>query len=235
MHSRSEDAVPPGPMQQAAMTELPIPAGQSQRCRARHSLVPLVPRDARRRSVRAVLTRVGDPQELVSGALIFTVRRSALALMCENIDEWIAPANGESAESRAQSGTESPESDAPTVLVVDDQPEIGPMVRDILESAGYVVLLTAEALRLAQHQAIAISLLLVDVVMPTMDGRELARRILSLRPTIKVVLMSGYEVSGLAESGWLFIQKPFGVKALAQKIADTLNKGQGHGPSEPGL
>ena len=214
MHSQSDDAVPPGPMQQAAMTELPIPAGQSQRCRAKHSLA------------------------VVSGALIFTVRRSALALMCENIDEWIAPANGESAESRAQSGTESPESDAPTVLVVDDQPEIGPMVRNILESAGYVVLLTSdplEALRLAQHQAIAISLLLVDVVMPTMDGRELARRILSLRPTIKVVLMSGYEVSGLAESGWLFIQKPFGVKALAQKIADTLNKGQGHGPSEPGL
>jgi CheY-like chemotaxis protein len=106
------------------------------------------------------------------------------------------------------------------------------MVRDILESAGYVVLLTSdplEALRLAQHQAIAISLLLVDVVMPTMDGRELARRILSLRPTIKVVLMSGYEVSGLAESGWLFIQKPFGVKALAQKIADTLKRAKATG------
>ena len=70
--------------------------------------------------------------------------------------------------------------------------------------------------------------------MPTMDGRELARRILWLRPTIKVVLMSGYEVSGLAESGWPFIQKPFGVKALAQKIADTLTEGQGRERSEPG-
>jgi CheY-like chemotaxis protein len=215
-------------------------------------------------TARAVLTRVGDPQQIggpersLRRAILsegpslgcgrqfltyayhsgrFGRERPAAALMCENTDEWIAPGDGESATPRVQADTESPESDAPTVLVVDDQPETGPMVRDILESAGYVVLLTAdplEALHLAQHRPVAISLLLVDVVMPTMDGRELARRILLLRPTIKVVLMSGYEVSGLAESGWPFIQKPFGVKALAQKIADTLTEGQGRGPSEPG-
>ena len=114
---------------------------------------------------------------------------------------------------------------APTILAVDDQPDIGPMARDILEPAGYVVLLTSdplEAIRMARHRPGDIDLLLVDVVMPLMDGRELARRMLSLRPQMKVMLMSGYEVSGLAETGWPFIAKPFGIQELTQKIADTL-------------
>jgi two-component system, cell cycle sensor histidine kinase and response regulator CckA len=69
-------------------------------------------------------------------------------------------------------------------------------------------------------------LLLVDVVMPLMDGRELARRMLSLRPQMKVMLMSGYEVSGVADTGWPFIAKPFGMQELTQKIADTLREGR---------
>ncbi len=161
----------------------------------------------------------------VSAAFVFEMERSALTLACEQIDEWIAQANGEAPSSRAPSRTESPVPRAPTILVVDDQPDIGPMARDILESAGYVVLLTSdplEAIRLARHRPGDMDLLLVDVVMPLMDGRELARRMLSLRPQMKVMLMSGYEVSGLAETGWPFIAKPFGIQELTQRIADTL-------------
>src|SRR6266852_5131802 len=76
--------------------------------------------------------------------------------------------------------------------------------------------------RMSRHRPGDIDLLLVDVVMPLMDGRELARRVLSLRPKMKVMLMSGYEVSGLAETGWPFIAKPFGIEELLQKVADTL-------------
>src|SRR5216683_1472050 len=76
--------------------------------------------------------------------------------------------------------------------------------------------------RSTRHRPGDIDLLLVDVVMPLMDGRELARRMLSLRPKIKVMLMSGYEVSGLAEAGWPFIAKPLGIEELLQKVADTL-------------
>jgi CheY-like chemotaxis protein len=152
-----------------------------------------------------------------SAAVVFDLERPVLGLACEKIDQWIAEANG--APSSAPRGI--------TILVVDDQPDIGPLARDILEPAGYVVLLTSdplEAIRMARHRPGDIDLLLVDVVMPLMDGRELARRILPLRPKMKVMLMSGYEVSGLVETGWPFIAKPFGIQDLAQRVADTLRE-----------
>ncbi len=85
-----------------------------------------------------------------------------------------------------------------TILVVDDDPSVGSLVRDILGSEEYLVLFThdpVEAMHLARQRPGDIDLLLVDVVMPLMDGRELARRVLALRPTAKVLLMSGYEIS----------------------------------------
>ena len=59
-----------------------------------------------------------------------------------------------------------------------------------------------------------IDLLLVDVVMPMMDGRELARRVLEIRPKVKILLMSGFEVTGLQDTGWPFIAKPFNISEL---------------------
>jgi len=152
---------------------------------------------------------------VADAAIIFEIERPALALACERIDEWIVHANGEpSAAPRVT-----------TVLVVDDDAEVGPLARDVLQSAGYVVLFTSdplEAVRMARHRPGEINLLLVDVIMPLMDGRELARRLLVIRPNMKVLLMSGYEVSGLTETGWPFIAKPFNVTALAQKVADLV-------------
>jgi CheY-like chemotaxis protein len=164
---------------------------------------------------------------IVSSALVFEMERSALRLACEQIDGWIAQANSEPSSFEAQACADSPVLRVSTILVVDDQPDIGPMARDILEPAGYVVLLTSdplEAVRMARHRPGDIDLLLVDVVMPLMDGRELARRMLLLRPQMKVMLMSGYELSGLVETGWPFIAKPFGIQELTQKIADTLRE-----------
>jgi len=116
---------------------------------------------------------------------------------------------------------------AASILVVDDQSEIGRMARDILESAGYSIMLTSdplEAVRLARNRSRHIDLLLTDVVMPLMDGRELAQRILAIRPDIKIMLMSAYDVSGVGATGWAFIAKPFGIEGLKQKIADTLRE-----------
>jgi len=61
-------------------------------------------------------------------------------------------------------------------------------------------------------------------VMPLMDGRELAQRILALRPKVKVILMSGYEVSGIKGAGFAFLQKPFGIESLRRIVADTLRE-----------
>src|SRR4029453_1777916 len=76
------------------------------------------------------------------------------------------------------------------------------------------------AIRMAKDLEGEIDLLLVDGVMPLMDGRELARRVVELRPKIKVLLMSGYEMAALKGAQWPFIAKPFGVTELIEKIEE---------------
>jgi two-component system, cell cycle sensor histidine kinase and response regulator CckA len=120
---------------------------------------------------------------------------------------------------------ESSAPSAATILVVDDRTDIGRLTQDILETAGYVVLPTSdprEALSLSRHTPGAIDLLLADVGMPLMDGRELAQRMIELHPDMKVMLMSGSHEVGTVETGWAFIEKPFTVKELLQRVAETL-------------
>ena len=110
-----------------------------------------------------------------------------------------------------------------TVLVVDDDFGVSSFVRDTLGSAGYLVLVSGdpvEALRIAKDRNGDIDLLLVDVVMPLMDGRELARRMVTLRPTLKVLLMSGFEIAAVRDTGWPFIGKPFGVTELIERVEE---------------
>ena len=117
----------------------------------------------------------------------------------------------------------SPAARVLTILVVDDDPSVGSLTLDILRSPEYLVLFTddpIEAIRLARQRPGDIDLLLVDVVMPLMDGRELARRVLELRPTVKVLLMSGFEMSGLRDTGWPLLVKPFGITELIEKIGE---------------
>jgi len=121
--------------------------------------------------------------------------------------------------------TQSSEPQAPTILVVDDDPTIGPWVRGALEPLGYVVLTTvdpSEAIRMGKDRLGDIDLLLVDVIMPLMDGRKLAQRLRTLRPRLKVVCMSGYGLAELEQTGWPFLVKPFSMDELAQMVAATL-------------
>src|SRR5712691_2067085 len=158
-----------------------------------------------------------------AAAIVFGIEPSALSLACEKIDTWIAQAN----DARSSSISERPAVPAATIMVVDDQAEVGRVARDILEPAGYSVILTSdplEAVRLARDPSRNIDLLLTDVVMPLMDGRVLAQPIRAVRPNIQVVLMSAYDVSGVAATGWPFIAKPFGIEGLKHKIANTLRE-----------
>jgi two-component system cell cycle sensor histidine kinase/response regulator CckA len=117
-----------------------------------------------------------------------------------------------------------------TILLVEDEPAILRMTTTMLERQGYKVLAAStpgEAIRLAEEYPGEIHLLITDVVMPEMNGRDLAKNILSLYPSLKRLFMSGYTANVIAHHGVLdygvnFIQKPFSVKDLAIKVRDAL-------------
>jgi len=117
-----------------------------------------------------------------------------------------------------------------TILLVEDEPAILRIAKRTLESLGYTVLAAStpgEAIRIAQEHRGEIHLLITDVVMPEMNGRTLAKRLLSLYPDLKRVFMSGYTPEVIAHHGVLedpvhFLQKPFTVDALAQRIREAL-------------
>ena len=113
---------------------------------------------------------------------------------------------------------------------MEDEPAILKMTRMMLEKLGYTVLAArtpGEAIRLAEEHAGEIHLLMTDVVMPEMNGRDLARTLLSLYPDLKRLFMSGYTANVIAHHGVLdegvhFIQKPFSMKDLAAKVREVL-------------
>ena len=119
-----------------------------------------------------------------------------------------------------------------TILLVEDEPEILKGVKRILETLGYRVLaasMPGEAIRLAKAHAGEIHLLITDVVMPEMNGRDLAKNLLSLYPYLKRLFMSGYTADIIAHHGVLdegvhFIQKPFSTQNLAAKIRQALSQ-----------
>ena len=122
-----------------------------------------------------------------------------------------------------------------TILLVEDEAAILAMTATMLERLGYHVLPAStpgEALTLAESFNGAISLLLTDVVMPEMNGRDLARQILILHPNIKPLFMSGYTANviahhGVLDAGVQFLEKPFAKKDLAAKIRDVLSQHAG--------
>ena len=113
-----------------------------------------------------------------------------------------------------------------------DEEAILKLAKRILSRQGYHVLTAttpAEALRIVERHSLELSLLITDVVMPEMDGRKLAQRILSLYPNLKCLYMSGYTADVIAHHGVLdeginFIQKPFTKKEISLKVRNVLDQ-----------
>jgi len=120
-----------------------------------------------------------------------------------------------------------------TILVVEDQDEVRRLVLAVLTSFHYRTLEAGsggEALRIAEGYPGPIHLLLTDVVMPRMTGKQLADRLRAVRPGMKVIYMSGYTADvisrqGVMDSGIEFIKKPFSPEALALKVRSVLRGG----------
>jgi two-component system cell cycle sensor histidine kinase/response regulator CckA len=118
-----------------------------------------------------------------------------------------------------------------TILLVEDEEQVRMVVLDVLRRQGYNVIPAqhaGEALLLCERRAGKIDLLLTDVVMPQMSGPDLARRLASIRPEMKVLCMSGYTDDsivrhGVLESGVAFIQKPVTPASLARKVREVLD------------
>ena len=118
-----------------------------------------------------------------------------------------------------------------TILVVEDNALVRATAVELLRAQGYTVLEAAggaDALHLVKEQQQTIHLLVTDVVMPDMNGKEVANRIRSLRPSIRVLYVSGYtadEIShhGVIDPGLAFLQKPYTSQDLVQKVRYILD------------
>src|SRR6266699_3123568 len=140
------------------------------------------------------------------------------------VDAAAEPASGRPAPAPVARGSE-------TVLVAEDEAPVRAVARHALERYGYHVLEAASAeaaLDVAQRYSGPIHLLLTDVIMPGMSGRDLAARLATLRPETRVIYMSGYTDDaitrhGVLEPGFVFVQKPFTPDALARTVRDVLD------------
>ena len=137
-----------------------------------------------------------------------------------------------SEESQAARGRE-------TILLVEDEPAILRLVTRALRALGYTVIPASgpdEAMLLAAQHEGEIQLLLTDVIMPGMNGRDLARSLATLRPALRQLFMSGHSADviarrGMLEHGVSFIEKPFAAAALAAKVRQALDSEREPGPN----
>ncbi len=143
------------------------------------------------------------------------------------LPQCMAPATTEARETSEHPAASSGHQ---TILLVEDEPMIREIACKMLQRLGYEVLQAgtpAEALRLAQQHAGPLHLLLTDVVMPRMSGRDLATRVVALHPDIRQLFMSGYTADviahhGVLEPGVHFLQKPFSLQQLTAKVREAL-------------
>jgi two-component system cell cycle sensor histidine kinase/response regulator CckA len=138
-----------------------------------------------------------------------------------------------SGPAQASSTDEKPIRGTETILVVEDEDTIRELAEEILQTCGYMVLTAhngQEALTICEDHCGAIDLLLTDVIMPRMNGRDLAERLIRRWPKIKVLYVSGYTDDfvvhrGELDEGTAFLQKPFSAKTLTEKIRCILDLG----------
>ncbi len=128
---------------------------------------------------------------------------------------------------------EIPGAHGETILLVEDEPALLQVGRAMMRQLGYTVLTAGSpgaALQVAEQHDGDIHLLLTDVIMPEMDGRELAAHLTGLRPGLKCLFVSGYTADvighhGVLDPGVHFMQKPFSLRDMATKIRETLDAG----------
>lgn len=139
---------------------------------------------------------------------------------------------GQVEQERTEAAVEPLRRGQETILLVEDEPTLLELGELLLETQGYRVLTAGtpgEAIRLAEEHTGNIHLLMTDVVMPEMNGRDLAKKLLSQNQNLKCLFTSGYTANVIAYHGVLdenvhFIQKPFSRRDLAAKVREVLDQ-----------
>jgi len=117
-----------------------------------------------------------------------------------------------------------------TVLLVEDDPSVRVVLETMMRRRGYHVLScgsSEDALEICKRHDTTIDLLVTDMIMPVMGGRELVQRVRALRPRIRVLYVSGYaetEPDDKLDSTLDYLQKPFAPEALATKVREVLSR-----------
>ena len=152
-------------------------------------------------------------------------RGTSFKIYLPRIEETAVPAGRDS-----KSDMQIPQRGSETILLVEDEKGVRELAREYLASSGYTVIEAEDghtALELAAMHVGQIHLLLTDVVMPGISGRELAERVSQIRPGIKIIYMSGYTDQAVVHHGILqndavLLQKPFTLMTLAGKLREML-------------
>lgn len=139
---------------------------------------------------------------------------------------------GASEKSQVTSSHEVNMTGSETILMVEDDAMVLKMSKNMLEKLGYTVLtasVPADAIDLAKENAGKIDLVITDVIMPDMNGRDLADQLRALAPNIKILFMSGYTADviatrGILDEGVCFIHKPFSIKDISLKVREALQQ-----------
>jgi CheY-like chemotaxis protein len=148
---------------------------------------------------------------------------TSFSIYLPKVDEPVSPEVTREIQQRPQRGSE-------TIMVVEDEDGVRKVVVEMLEQQGYHVLTANSgpaALELYTRTTDPVHLLITDVVMPRMSGRELADSLREVRPDLKVLFVSGYTDSAIVHHGVLdpgthFLQKPFTPDVLAEKVRFVL-------------
>ena len=143
---------------------------------------------------------------------------------------YIPRCDVETAKVCSDEGAGEPPPGTETILLVEDEEAILTLTRVMLEKLGYTVLAAqspAQAISMVQNHSEDLHLLITDVVMPEMNGRELAEKLQAVRPGLKCLYMSGYTFDVIAHRGILdeevnFIEKPFSLQVIARKVRSAL-------------
>ena len=152
-------------------------------------------------------------------------RGTTFRIYLPRVEDALEPVNATGASSSHNGGSE-------TVLLVEDEESVRQLVRETLESKGYEVLEADHgeaALHIVSGHSGKIDMLITDVVMPGMSGRELSAQLCASYPHTKVLYLSGYTEDAIAhegvlDSGTAFLQKPFTLQMLARKVREVLDE-----------